>query len=108
MSAVDSKPASDGRIKTSHFFRLNAVETCRRRNEHAKGQLRIPSERDVRVGRYLPLLRSTHHALLPNPLDNPETSVGLVVLIVDALSFPWTARRSPRLVQTAPLPLHRF
>jgi hypothetical protein len=26
LSAVDSKPASDGRIKTSHFFRLNPAE----------------------------------------------------------------------------------
>jgi hypothetical protein len=26
VSAVDSKPASDGRIKTSHFFRLNPAE----------------------------------------------------------------------------------
>ena len=26
MSAVESKPASDGRIKTSHFFRLNRSE----------------------------------------------------------------------------------
>ena len=26
VSAVDSKPASDGRIKTSHFFRLNLAE----------------------------------------------------------------------------------
>jgi hypothetical protein len=26
MSAVESKPASDGRIKTSHFFRLNRGE----------------------------------------------------------------------------------
>jgi hypothetical protein len=26
MSGVESKPASDGRIKTSHFFRLNRLE----------------------------------------------------------------------------------
>jgi hypothetical protein len=26
VSAVDSKPASDGRFKTSHFFRLNLAE----------------------------------------------------------------------------------
>jgi hypothetical protein len=26
VSGVESKPASDGRIKTSHFFRLNRLE----------------------------------------------------------------------------------